>query len=68
MTKCRLRIFRMILEHGSITAKDIKKNTGISGRTVSSCLQQLRKYNMIGKRPNFNDMRMPYYYIKDLKW
>ncbi|MFO7835513.1 MAG: transcriptional regulator [Candidatus Thorarchaeota archaeon] len=60
-TASTVEVLKHLASEGPMCPKDISKETGVSLRTVSFALRELRQENLCRRIPNLQDMRKPLY-------
>ncbi|MBD3157879.1 MAG: winged helix-turn-helix transcriptional regulator [Candidatus Lokiarchaeota archaeon] len=60
-TASTVEVLKHLAREGPLCPKDISEETGVSLRTVSFALRELRQENLCRRIPNLQDMRKPLY-------
>jgi DNA-binding MarR family transcriptional regulator len=60
-TASTVEVLKHLAREGPLCPKDISKETGVSLRTVSFALRELRQKELCRRIPNLQDMRKPLY-------
>ena len=57
-------VFKIIETKGSMTSKELEKETMLPARTLRKALQDLVKVEIVGKRQFWNDPRKSFYFLR----